>query len=709
MLLTVHDFVQRTKSDLSGLARQLQQKTARYGEEEALAWKRSLPTLAEALGSVKLEKLHLVVRSKDQPAVDLEYRLPASNSWADVVLLGKNRENTPSAIVVELKHWETTGDTAGPTSTLVTRPSQGAVLHPSEQARGYAEYCRRFHSAVQARTASVHACALFTRSRDVAAYRSEPHGNLVREYPIFSAADADLRTAFPAFIADRLAEADEDWAEEFDNGVYKQDRVFVRAVADAILDPANRDFVLLDAQRLGFERALHAIQRAMDRKVRSTVIVQGPPGSGKSVLAAKLWAALASQSKRKGDVVLVTTSASQKSNWREIFQSVSKTPAGRGLVKGANEFNPGLSPKWVNDKRNAGVSIEIAGWRQNLALAASEGKRPRLSPEITIIDEAHALIDPTAPNKEGIAPGGWTHHAGPQGWHIIKQSQVSVFLLDSEQSYRDNETTSVESVRAWSREHGAGTIIEVSLEDSQFRSAGSKQYVDWVTAVLAGSPIPDEAQPSKWLRTATRLGMSFELVDSPADMEAKLRGHIDQHATARLLASYGRRWKTKKATDPHRVKPEDMDFAIDCKAGSRATLWHKPWNVVPGGDDYAAFIQALPHTTMGRDMLSEIGCPYVVRGFDWDYIGLLWLGDLVWRTDRWVANPKTTFESAWNKTLAAAKKEAKKKVADGPGMQELRTRLARGYRILLTRAIRGVYVWCEDAETREHLAKALGR
>ena len=42
-------------------------------------------------------------------------------------------------------------------------------------------------------------------------------------------------------------------------------------------------------------------------------------------------------------------------------------------------------------------------------------------------------------------------------------------------------------------------------------------------------------------------------------------------------------------------------------------------------------------------------------------------------------------------------------------MQELRTRLARGYRILLTRAIRGVYVWCEDGETREHLAKALGR
>ena len=102
-------------------------------------------------------------------------------------------------------------------------------------------------------------------------------------------------------------------------------------------------------------------------------------------------------------------------------------------------------------------------------------------------------------------------------------------------------------------------------------------------------------------------------------------------------------------------------------------------------------------------------CPYVVRGFDWDYIGLLWLSDLVWRTDRWVPNPAQSFESAWNKTLAAAKRETKLKATTGPGLDELRTRLARGYRILLTRAIRGVYVWCEDAETRELLSKTLGR
>jgi hypothetical protein len=709
MLLTIEDFIRRTRMDLKGLTRSLQDATARYGEEEARAWERSLPTLATALDATPLAGMHVAVRSQEQSGVAIEYRLPASNAWADVVLLGRNAEKRPAAVIVELKHWETTGDAPGPTHTLITRPSHGMVLHPCEQARGYAEYCRRFHSAVQTRSAAVSACALLTRSKEVGAYRASPHDDLVREYPIFSAEARELTEKFPDFVSRHLASPDEVWAEEFDQGIYRQDRVFVRAVADAILDPANRDFVLLDAQHLGFEKSLLAIHRAIDRKEKAVVVIQGPPGSGKSVLAAKLWAALARESKRKGDIVLVTTSASQKSNWKEIFDCVSKTPAGRGLVKGANEFNPGLSPKWVNDKRAQGREIEIADWRANLELAAREGKKPRLAPEIAIVDEAHALIDPTAPGKEGIAPGGWTHHAGPQGWHIIKQSKVSVFLMDSEQSYRDNETTSVDSIRAWARDHNAVSTVEVSLADSQFRSAGSKQYVDWVTHFLAGTAIPDDANPDKWLRSTKQAGMSFEIADSPREMERALQQHVDNRMTARLLASYGRKWSTKKAVDPHKVTPENMDFAISCEENGRATLWAKPWNVVPGGKDYAAFIQALPHTRMGTDMLSEVGCPYVVRGFDWDYIGLLWLSDLVWRTDRWVPNPKQSFESAWNKTLAAAKKDAKRKVASGAGLDELRTRLARGYRILLTRAIRGVYVWCEDNETRDHLRQALGR
>jgi DUF2075 family protein len=56
-------------------------------------------------------------------------------------------------------------------------------------------------------------------------------------------------------------------------------------------------------------------------------------------------------------------------------------------------------------------------------------------------------------------------------------------------------------------------------------------------------------------------------------------------------------------------------------------------------------------------------------------------------------------ESAWRLTHAAAKKKK-------PGAEAAVLRLLlRGYRILLTRAIRGMYVWFEDEETRERVGQ----
>jgi hypothetical protein len=95
MLFTIEDFIRRTRQDLNGLTRRLQEQTARFGHEEARAWERSLPALATALESDRLGSLHVAVRSKEESGLNIEYRLPASNSWADVVLLGRNRDDRP--------------------------------------------------------------------------------------------------------------------------------------------------------------------------------------------------------------------------------------------------------------------------------------------------------------------------------------------------------------------------------------------------------------------------------------------------------------------------------------------------------------------------------------------------------------------------------------------------------------------------------------
>ena len=141
MLITVAELRDRVSTDIPSLIDELQSATGRYGAEEASAWSESLPRLARMLSAPSMQPLHLYCAGPGD--LSLEYQLPASGSFADVVLLGA-KDSTPSAVVIELKHWMTRGDRPGRAQGLIER--QGIQdLHPSEQVKGYVEYCRRFH------------------------------------------------------------------------------------------------------------------------------------------------------------------------------------------------------------------------------------------------------------------------------------------------------------------------------------------------------------------------------------------------------------------------------------------------------------------------------------------------------------------------------------------------------------------------------------
>jgi DUF2075 family protein len=703
MLLTVGEFVDLASRQMPRLVERLQDATGRFGDEEKKAWSASLGRVAGILSESELASFHVRLAPRGGN-LSLEYRLPAASSWCDLVLLGRGAEK-PSAVMVELKHWDVSNDRPGPRPGVLYHKSE-EVLHPSEQVRGYVEYCRRFHSTVQETGADVLGCTLLTATEDAGVYTFPPHHDLTRLFPVFTVSREDARSRFPDFLRSHLRKPDSDFAEDFEDGVYLQDRSFVRAIAEAILDPEKADFVLLDAQRLGFERCQQAVDEilAAGTDTKTVIIVEGPPGSGKSVLAARLWATLARDDRISDNIVFTTTSGSQRSNWEAIYEKVTDSRAARGIVVGANKFNPGLTPTWVNDARSKGLDVTIAGWRKNLATWKRGGKPSRIadgSIAVTVVDEAHALIDPTTKGSEGIPPSGWCHHAGPQAWHIIRASQLSIFFLDPEQSYRDNETTTTASILECAKDLGARIPSPISLGDAQFRCAGSKEYVEWVDALLAGSPtLPD---PGRWRAASEGHGFKFETVSDPAGLDEALRPLIDQGRTVRLLAAYGRPWLTKGKREPHGLPIAQKDFAIPYARNGRGLTWSRVWNYAPEMD-YTKFVQAPPGCEMAKDPLAEVGCPYVVRGFDFDHVGLLWLSDLVWRKDRWVGQIPHIHESAWKKTLSAAKKE---KIADGPAMNALLRRMVRGYRILLTRPIRGIYVWFEDDETRDHVEKAL--
>ena len=87
------------------------------------------------------------------------------------------------------------------------------------------------------------------------------------------------------------------------------------------------------------------------------------------------------------------------------------------------------------------------------------------------VDEAHALINPVGHNL-GF-PRGWCPQVGPQVFHIIRASKISVFLLDCKQSFRDSETTSIKDIYNYATMLNAD-IKHIDLGGLQFRCGGSR-------------------------------------------------------------------------------------------------------------------------------------------------------------------------------------------------------------------------------------------
>lgn len=731
MLCTINDFCDYVEDDLNGLIEEVSGISRYVSDEEKKAYAGLYPVVASMLKSAVLKKPEIGEAHISTADLLLEYKLPAASAWCDLVLLGKGRDEHGEVIIVELKNYlKKSVDAPGDYEGLMTH--NGSIIkHPADQVKGYTEYCRRFHSVVLDEKVKVDGCVYFTQPIDLEPYRKVPNDKLTTDYPLYNTNTTDK---LADFVVANISHGDEAFAARFVNGFYKQDRNILRQVAVNLRQNKDtaRPFVLLDEQRLGFNLVMHTLEQRVEDGKKEVIVVQGPPGSGKSAVAVNLWIESVlkyTENKKCGNIVFVTTSGSQNDNWDKIFDMYGKKYHASSLILKANDYNPGMNggkmktvllplmasidPKYVNENNENSLKYEY--FKDYLHVMIEHGLTKNYKDNLhflSVVDEAHALINPVKQNFCSNKPAGWCFQMGPQVYHIIRESQVSVFFTDGKQSFRDNETTSVDDIEKWAKDLGAH-FTKISLEDMQFRCAGSKDYVDWVDSLFTEHPLDNVG---KWNKL-----FEVKVVDYPSDMEADLRAKmVKKKVSCRILSSYTRKWNSRKELSPMHDDEAAYDFDLADKNGSR---WQRFWNNPNGYDIY---VQGTSGSQMEQDALSEVGCPYVVRGFDFDYVGLLWLEDVYVRNGKWHVSIKHNEETATAGTRKRAKDEQKKAIKQHghgrkmddiddvpaydpcyPAAHELFVTIAQAYRILLTRAIKGVTIYIKDEETRQYVRKLL--
>ena len=297
MLLTVEKFCQAVQIDMNGLLNQLQIETSRnMTPNERAALSSSYKAVSNLFGVVMKQNPQFSQVNISTSNMFLEYKLPSASSWCDLVLIGDNTDDKHNVIVIELKDWlKNSNDLPSQTEGLIVH--DGIIhLHPSDQVRGYTEYCQRFHSAVLDYNATVSGLVFFTQDIDLIPYCSGGNVQLTQNYPVFNTTTTSVRNLSNNILS-KINKPNQNFADDFKNGYYKQDRDILRQVADLLQGCQNQQglfkivnpFVLLEEQRKGYNQVMSTLDQMNTHDSKRVMIIIGPPGSGKSAIAVNVW------------------------------------------------------------------------------------------------------------------------------------------------------------------------------------------------------------------------------------------------------------------------------------------------------------------------------------------------------------------------------------------------------------------------------------
>jgi hypothetical protein len=539
----------------------------RPAPSEVASWHNSLMALSMLLDQAEL----------NDHGVILEYQLGNTSRRLDAMLTGHAATSAENAVVVELKQWS--GASIGPSTAdncveLYVGKQVRRVLHPSVQVGGYQQWLLDNHSVFYETDAVALTAVSFLHNLQydpAGELWAERHAEALHRNPLYT---GDQSIELAEFLDHHLSAGDGATVmSRVLESKYRPSRKLLEHTAAMI--KAQSDFVLLDEQRVAFESVLAEARAGYHDAKKSVVLVQGGPGTGKSIIALHLVGELA---KRGYNAMHATGSKAFTENMRRVV----------GSRAGQSQF------RYFNQFGNADAN----------------------DVDVLILDEAHRLRETSASRFTPKAK----RTEIPQVDELIQAAKTTVFFIDDHQVVRPNEVGSTQRILEAAERNGAD-VSTFELE-TQFRLAGSKAFLQWVDGMLGITP--ESANPT-W--DPDREAFDFRIVDSVEQLDALIRSKADEGHSARLTAGFCWPWSNPNP---------DGTLVSDVKVGAWQMPWNaRPdagrlapgippsnfWASDPNGINQVGCV----YTAQGFEF-DYVG---VIWGRDlrWDPATTAWLGD----------------------------------------------------------------------------------
>lgn len=585
---------------------------------EVRSWKESLLAVAKVVNDDAIP---------GDCGIAVEYRIPQSNKRIDFILTGRGANDLEQLLIIELKQWErsTRTEKDGIVRTRFVR-GEADTAHPSYQAWSYATLLTNFNEAVYESDVEVRPCAYLHNYEDDGTLTDGFYAHYVAMAPVFLKGERE-RFRLREFIKRHVKYGDAQRSDRqsliyrIENGRIRPSKGLVESLVGLLA--GQPEFVLVDDQKVVYESALAKAKEATASS-KQVVIIEGGPGTGKSVVAINLLVALTSS--------------------RLVAKYVTKNAAPRAVFEN----------RLAGTHRKTQISNLFSG---SSAFTETESNVF----DTLVVDEAHRLNE-----KSGLYSNLGDHQIA----EIIAASKCAVFFIDEDQRVTWKDIGDKAEIARLARKVGA-TVIELELT-SQFRCNGSDGYLAWLDDALG-------------IR-ATANGLldahefDFHIFDSPEHLRQEITERNRADNKARMVAGYCWDWKSKKDLRAFDVVIPEHKFAMQWNLSKDGGLW-----------------------IVAPESVAQIGCIHTCQGLEVDYIGVIVGPDLVVRDGKIVTRPDK--RSSHDKSLSGYKKLASREPEEA--RQKADQLIKNTYRTLMTRGMKGCYVYFTDAETKEYFAEKI--